>query len=281
MTLKQALQEPDADKFLLAMEKEVQDHVKRNHWKITTIADMHKSGYQGKPIMAVWSMKRKRNPLGEIVKHKARLCAHGGQTIQGVHYENTYAPVVTWTTIRFLLILSLICNWHTRQIDFVLAYPQAKVSHDVFMLPPDKFEVIDGELKLNQEALPPWKQHERLKLLKNLCGLKDAGNTWHNHLRDGLIGDLNFKQSLVDPCLFYRDKVLLVTCVDDCIIFSPEKKHADQLIEELKVKFTLEDEGDINSYLGINIARPTKDTIKMNQPALAKRIIESLSLKDQ
>ena len=47
------------------------------------------------------------------------------------------------------------------------------------------------------------------------------------------------------------------------------------------MKFTLEDEGDINSYLGINIARPTKDTIKMNQPALAKRIIESLSLKDQ
>ena len=117
--------------------------------------------------------------------------------------------------------------------------------------------------------------------MKNLCGLKDAGNTWHNHLRDGLIGDLNFKQSLVDPCLFYRDKVLLVIYVDDCIIFSPEKKHADQLIEELKAKFTLEDEGDINSCLGINIARPAKDTIKMNQPALAKRIIESLSLKDQ
>ena len=32
MTLKQALKEPDADQFLLAMEKEVNDHVTRKHW---------------------------------------------------------------------------------------------------------------------------------------------------------------------------------------------------------------------------------------------------------
>ena len=41
--------------------------------------------------------------------------------------------------IRFLLTLSLINNWHTQQVDFVLAYPQAKVSHDVYMLPPIKW----------------------------------------------------------------------------------------------------------------------------------------------
>ena len=125
MTLRQALQEPDADKFLEAMTKEVNDHVSREHWRITTVKEMIQSGYKTKPIMAVWSMKRKCNPLGEITKYKARLCAHGGQTIQGLHYQNTYAPVVTWTTIRFLLTLSLINNWHTRQIDFILAYPQA------------------------------------------------------------------------------------------------------------------------------------------------------------
>ena len=91
---------------------------------------MRATGHTGKPIMGVWSMKRKRNPVGEIVKYKAHFCVHGGQTKEGVHYTNTFAPVVTWTTIRFLLILSLVHNWHTRQIDFVLAYPQAKVSHN-------------------------------------------------------------------------------------------------------------------------------------------------------
>ena len=125
--------------------------------------------------MGVWSMKRKRNPVGEIVKYKARFCAHGGQTQEDVHYTNTFAPVVTWTTIQFLLILSQVHGWHTRQIDFVLAYPQAKVSHDLYMLVPDKFKVQDNKLVMDQDPPPPWKQRYKMKLIQNLYGLKDAG----------------------------------------------------------------------------------------------------------
>ena len=201
MTLRKALEEPDADQFLLAMEKEVNDHVSRKHWKLVSNETMRDSGYSGKPIMAVWSMKRKRNPLGEIIKYKARLCAHGGQTIQGVHYTSTYAPVVTWTTIRFLLILSLVHNWHTRQIDFVVACPQAKVSHDLFMHIPERFRVLNDQLVLDKEAKEPFKARHKLKLLQNLYGLKDAGATWFEHVRKGLL-DREFVQSLVDPCLF-------------------------------------------------------------------------------
>ena len=35
----------------------------------------------------------------------------------------------------------------------VIAHPQAKVSHDVFMLPRDKFDVQDGKLQLNSTDL--------------------------------------------------------------------------------------------------------------------------------
>ena len=49
----------------------------------------------------------------------------------------------------------------------------------------------------------------RSKLLRNLHGLKDAGATWFNHLCKGLTKDLNFKQSLVDPCQFYQGQVIL------------------------------------------------------------------------
>ena len=73
--------------------------------------------------------------------------------------------------------------------------------------------------------------------------------------------DMGFTQSLVDPCLFYRGKVVLVIYVDDCIIFTPEKSQADNLVEELDKKFSIEDEGDVTNYLGTHITRPTKDTI--------------------
>ena len=128
--------------------------------------------------MGIWSMKRKTNPLGMIVKYKACWCAHDGQTIKGVHYKNTYAPVVTWTTIQFLLTLALINNWHTRQVDFVLAYPQAKVSHDVYMLPREKFVCNANSLRHEATAPSPWKQKYRLKLLQNLILL--ASKLSHN-----------------------------------------------------------------------------------------------------
>ena len=72
MTLKEALKQPDAEEFLKAMVKEVEDHVRREHWKIMTVSEMISSGHKGKPIMGVWSMKRKRNPLDVIVK-----CSNG------------------------------------------------------------------------------------------------------------------------------------------------------------------------------------------------------------
>ena len=84
------------------MIREVEDpYVCREHWRIVSIGNMLASGYKEKPIMGMWSMQRKCNLIGMIVKYKkVCLCAHGGQrTIKGIHYENTYAPVVTWTTI--------------------------------------------------------------------------------------------------------------------------------------------------------------------------------------
>ena len=54
MTLKEALKQPDAEEFLKAMVKEVDDHARREHWKIMTISEMISSGCKGKPItMAV------------------------------------------------------------------------------------------------------------------------------------------------------------------------------------------------------------------------------------
>ena len=61
----------------------------------------------------------------EIYKWKARLNVHGGKQEYGVFYWDTYSQVAQWTSIRIFLILSIPQNWHTRQLDFVLAYPQA------------------------------------------------------------------------------------------------------------------------------------------------------------
>ena len=41
----------------------------------------------------------------------------------------------------------------------------------------------------------------------------------------------------------------------------PKKECADALIEDLEKRFTIEDEGDITNYLGINITTPDANTV--------------------
>jgi hypothetical protein len=59
-----------------------------------------------KVLPAIWSFHHKRAPDWSIIKHKARLCPHGGKQIDGEHSWETPDPVVNWRTIRLVLILS-------------------------------------------------------------------------------------------------------------------------------------------------------------------------------
>ena len=104
----QAMRAHDRDKFLEAVKVELDGHEKMGNYEPIPIAEVPKGT---KLLDMVWSMQRKRRiKTQEIYKWKARLNVHGGQQEQGVHYWDTYAPVVTWQTVRFFLILSLLSD---------------------------------------------------------------------------------------------------------------------------------------------------------------------------
>ena len=79
----------DCEDFKKAMVKEVTDLTKTHVWKLIKKTDMPNDT---KLIRLIWSFKRKHNPLGELLKHKARLCVHGGMQRKGIDYWHTYAP---------------------------------------------------------------------------------------------------------------------------------------------------------------------------------------------
>ena len=122
-TFKEMLQQDDRNQFVEAMTKEIGDHTKRKHWEIIPRSQMHRGI---KPIMEIWSFKRKQYPDGTLNKHKARLCAHGGQQQWGISYWETYAPVVNWVSVIFLLIISQLVGLVVRYKD----HPWTHESHD-------------------------------------------------------------------------------------------------------------------------------------------------------
>jgi hypothetical protein len=113
------------------MQKEVDDHMREGHWKLICKREVPK----GATILpAVWSMKHKQHiSMHEIYKWKAHINIDGSKQVYGVHYEERYSPVVAWPMTRFFLTQSLLNSWKMKQIDFVLAFPQALVERDLYM----------------------------------------------------------------------------------------------------------------------------------------------------
>ena len=305
-TFREMLKQDDAADFIKAMVKETRDHESRDHWDIIKRSQVP---HGTKTIQAIWSFKRKRFPDGLLNKHKARLCAHGGMQQWGVNYWETYAPVVNWISVRFLLILSELAGLDSRTIDFVLAFPQAELDVPVYM-----------ELPIGMEV--PGHQEDRklylLHLRRSLYGLKQASANWYDMLRKGL-QIRGFKESVADPCVFIKPStltaastnetdnaspastaktvspidciknfranssdIIVLVYVDDCIILSRDKSSIDLFIASLThgpEKFAFTDEGTLDKYLGVEISRlPDGQGFKLTQPYLIERVLEAANI---
>jgi hypothetical protein len=265
----QAMKQPDREKFQEAMEKECEAHYKEGNYKLIKRSKLPEGATL---LSSVWQMKRKRKPsTGEISKYKARVNVDGSQMIKGLHYDETYAPVVQWSTIRFYISLAILSNWHTRQLDFVLAYTQADIERDLYMKLPPGF-TVPGRTITKQD-----RKDYVLKLEKNLYGQKQAGRVWYLHLRKNLL-ELGFKPSQHDECIFYYGKTTFIVYTDDTILMGPNKEEIDALVKRLGDKFKIEDQGELSDYLGIKIERKPDGTLEWTQPTLTQSILKDLKL---
>eukprot|EP00956_Cyclotella_meneghiniana_P030036 scaffold74624_cov50-Cyclotella_meneghiniana.AAC.2 len=88
-----------------------------------------------------------------------------------------------------------------------------------------------------------------LKLKKNLYGLKQASFNWFDKLKAGLV-DRGFKASVIDPCLYYKKWMIVITYADDCIIVGNNMRNIDNFVRSMqngKENFDLTDEGLIDN----------------------------------
>ena len=268
MYMHQAMQQPDRMNFIRAMKKEVASQMENNNFTI-----VHKNEVPtNKSILpAVWQMKRKRDiQTRDIKKYKARLNIDGSKMIKGVHYDETYAPVASWNSIRIMLALVAAFGWHTQQIDYVLAFPQAPVEKEIYMQVPKGFRISgknpkDYVLRLNQ----------------NVYGQKQAGRVWNKHLEKILIEKVGFTQSKIDDCVYYKGSTMYILYTDDSILAGPSKNEIESIIKDITkagLKITLE--GDIKDFLGINIIKKKNGSIELKQPHLIDQILNDLKVND-
>jgi hypothetical protein len=68
-----------------------------------------------------------------LKKIKARFVACGFSQKEGIGYDEIFAPVARYTSIRIIISLSSIFNWKLHQMDVKTAFLNGEVEQEVYI----------------------------------------------------------------------------------------------------------------------------------------------------
>ena len=190
-----------------------------------------------KPIGVKWVYKLKKNPLGEILKHKARLVVKGYRQRYRIDYDEVFAHVAHFESIRILIALAAQECWSLHHSDVKSAFLNGEIKEEIYV------SQSEGYVKVGKEE---WV----LKLNKALYGLKQAPTAWNAKLDDTL-------KSKNDQGVYHlnsiKDKVIFGVYVDDLIITGASEAKVGKFKKNMMRIFEMKDLGLLCSYLGIEV----------------------------
>jgi hypothetical protein len=99
---------------------------------------------------------------------KARFCALGFEQIEGIDFDETFAPVVNWITVRFLLMMSILLGLETKQVDYVAAlHRQYCIRRDAKRLRSTRLSAKAQKVTLWVETKPKKSFHKLVQQAEN------------------------------------------------------------------------------------------------------------------
>ena len=70
---------------------------------------------EGKSVVtSKWIYKSKHDADGSIEKYKSIFIACGFSQKEGIYYEETFAPIARYTSIRSVIALDVVMKWMSR-----------------------------------------------------------------------------------------------------------------------------------------------------------------------
>jgi hypothetical protein len=110
--------------------------------------------------------------------------ARGFSQVEGIDYEDTFAPVAQYTSIRTIIALAASMGWKLHQMDVKTIFLNGDIEEEVYIEKPEGFVIHDE------------KSHV-CRLKKSLYGLKKTPRAWYQKM-DGFLMSLDFNKSVLD-----------------------------------------------------------------------------------
>jgi hypothetical protein len=132
---------------------------------------------------------------------------------EGIGYEETFAPVARYTSIRTIIALAAKMKWKLHQMDVKIAFLNGVIEEEVYIEQPQGFEVEDRKTHV-------------CNLKKALYELKQAPRAWYGRM-DSFLTSMGFTNNKADSNLYFKvmndEPVILMLYVDDLFLNGEEK----------------------------------------------------------
>ncbi|SCZ92857.1 BZ3500_MvSof-1268-A1-R1_C063g00303 [Microbotryum saponariae] len=192
-------------------------HSLATEYKCFTPVDSSSLPPGAKVLGSRFIFRTKRDQLGKITSHKGRLVAQGFSQRPGIDYDETFAPVAKFTSIRALITLAAAKKLHVHQADVDKAYLHGELKEDLYMRVPQGVDMPGKVLKLH----------------RSIYGLKQAGRVWNEHIHLTLKSP-NYRATAKDHCVYVRRDGdhyhYIALYVDDLLMVSPSEDEIERIL---------------------------------------------------
>ena len=262
-TLKEAKASPEWPEWEKGVQAEMDILNKMGTWKLEELPKDRET------VGCKWVFLKKTDQQGNITRYKARLVAQGFSQIPGMDFFETFAPVVRMDSVRAILAIAAIKDFEIQQLDVKGAYLNGDLEEEIYMRQPEGFDDGSGRV---------------CRLYKTLYGLKQSGRVWNRKFH-GELTKMGLSRCEVDHCVYIRqedEKIAIITVwVDDLLLFTNSSREMETLKKQLKAVFEINDLGEPNTIIGIEIERNRQDrTISICQRKYINNILKRYNLQD-
>ncbi|GKD68578.1 retrotransposon protein, putative, ty1-copia subclass [Tanacetum coccineum] len=121
---KVALADPESDKWLEAMNTEIQSMKDNQVW---ILVELHPNG---RTVGSKWLFKKKTDMDGNVHTFKSRLVEKGYTQTYGIYYGEIFSPIANIRAIRILLAIAAFYDYEIWQIDVNTTFLNGHLSED-------------------------------------------------------------------------------------------------------------------------------------------------------
>ncbi|GJT57736.1 retrotransposon protein, putative, ty1-copia subclass [Tanacetum coccineum] len=130
---KAAMLDPESNKWLDAMNAEMQSIIDTKVWVLVDLPPNCKT------VGSKCIFKKKTDMDGIVHNYKASLVAKGYTQLYGVDYEETFSPVADIRAIRILIYIAAFYDYEIWQMDVKTAFLNGYLDEDIYMVQPEGF----------------------------------------------------------------------------------------------------------------------------------------------